>query len=186
MNSQPLVKKLFDTMGRKLTRKSSRHIEEVCRERGLPINAWLRWWLETRPTFSTYDNIICSAETDGEFDQWLAGERTYAVSRISSQLEELKLNLKDSVLPPEEALRRPIRGVGPLVQFTIGRYLGNPPDVEWLHEAASDELSAKPWLANVLAKYREFLPEFDYLTLTETGNDTWQQGKRRTTWWRQS
>ena len=186
MENAPLVKKLFDTMGRRLSRTASRHIEDVCRGRGLPLNTWLRWWLETRPTSSTYDNIICSPNTDGEFDQWLAGERMYAPGRVTSQLEELKLFLKDAVLPPQEALRRPIRGVGPLVHFTIGRYLGNPPDVEWLREGAVDELSAKPWLAGVLAKYREFLPEPQYLTLTETGNDTWQQGKRRTTWWRRS
>ena len=184
----PLVKRLFDSMDRKLSRKASRHIEDVCRERSLPVNTWYRWWLETRPTSSTYDNIVTSPKTDADFDEWLAGERMYSVTRISGQLETLKLTLKDSVVPRGEALRRTIHGVSPLVQFVSGRYLGHPPDVEWLREAAVDELSAKPWLGDVLAKFKEFLPEPEYIEVatreTETGSDKWRQGTKRTTWWR--
>jgi hypothetical protein len=187
MSNQPLVRKLFDAMGRKLSRKASRHIEDVCRERNLPVNTWFRWWLEERPVTDTYDNIVLSQKTDGDFDQWLAGERMYAPARVSAQLEELKLHLKDAVLPPGEALRRPIRGVGPLVHFTIGKYLEHSPDVEWIRDEAVDELSAKPWLSGVLARYREFLPEPEYINIEDTGSeDQWRQGKRRTTWWRQS
>lgn len=182
MNDGPLVSKLFFDMGRRLSRKARRHIEEVCERQDVPLNTWYRWWLETRPTYATYDNIVCSGISDGTFDRWLKGEREYAVRRMAAQLDSLSLHLKDAVLSPDEELSRPIRGVGPLVQFTIGRYLDHPQAVEWLREAATDEVSAKPWLAGVLSKYTDFLPEPAFISNSETKNGDFiqcHQGMKR-------
>ena len=126
---------------------------------GLPVATWFHWWLECRPASATYDNIVMSPKTDAAFGDWLKGEQMYAAKRVSLQAENLRMKLKDTVLTPGEELKRPIRGVGPLVQFTLGRYLDCPQDVEWLRQAAVDELTAKPWLRGVLSKYGEYLPE---------------------------
>lgn len=183
MSNEALVARLFLDMGRRMSRRARNHVNELCGAMGLPTNTWYRWWLETRPTGDCYDNIVTSPKTDSEFSAWVEGERMYALKRVEAQAEEFKIALRDSVLPPNETLRRPIRGVGPLVQFTLGRYLGCPPDVAWLEEAAVDELSAKPWLAGVLRKYSGFLPEPVIVSeQLNTGYGRCQQETKRTTW----
>lgn len=157
--SVEFVRELFDDLGRRLSRRASKHIEAVCSSLGLPVATWFRWWLECRPASATYDNIVMSPKTDSAFGEWLKGERMYAPKRVALQMDALKMKLKDAVLTPGEELKRPIRGVGPLVQFTLGRYLDCPLDVEWLRRPAADELAAKPWLEDALSRYREFLPE---------------------------
>ena len=184
MSSEPLVARLFQDMGRRMSRKARNHVNDLCEGMNLPPNTWYRWWLETRPTGDCYDNIVTSPKTDAEFSSWVEGERMYAARRVAAQAEALKIALRDGFLNPDEELRRPIRGVGPLVHFTLGRYLGCPPDVAWLEERAVDELSAKPWLAAVLMKYSEFLPEPVIVSehLNTTGIGRCQQETKRTTW----
>ena len=54
-------------------------------------------------------------------------------------------------------------------------------------DAVATWLAAVARLSGVLARYREFLPEPEYINIEDTGSeDQWRQGKRRTTWWRQS
>lgn len=177
--SDVLVGRLFFEMGRRMSVTARRHVSDLCLSMELPPNTWYRWWLETRMSSSPWDNVVLSPKTDAAFAEWVRGERMYSVKRVKSQIDELKITLSDSILTPGETLRREIRGVGPLVHFTLGRYLDCPQDVEWLRESAADELSAKPWLASVLEKYKEFLPTVE--TMENTRNRRCQRETKRTT-----
>lgn len=144
--------------GVRFSRKAVAHIEKLCGDERLKPRTWFRWWLETRASVG-YDNIVMSPKTDAAFREWLSGEKRYALERAERQVEAFRRSLKDSAVPVETALGRRIRGVGPLVHFTLGRYLDCPQSVEWLRDAAVEQAADKPWEAGVLEKYKQYLPE---------------------------
>lgn len=142
-----------------LTKESLTHIDELCKSRGLERLSYFRWWLETNCRAPMYRNVIMSPKTDRAFLTWVDGQRAEAAFVVKMQLEELKVTIGTSYVSPEKLFSRSIRGVDPLVHFTLGGYLGYPESVKWIEAEALDELVSKPWIAEQLVKFKDNLPE---------------------------
>ena len=135
------------------------HIRELTSREGLTPATWFRWWIEYHGPIKPYRNVACSPKTDASFLEWVAGEKSVAKNLAEIEISNFKQYLEDAVVSSEIALSRPIPGVKPLVQYTLGRYLYCPQAVEWLEDAARDEILCKPWMREVLRKFKEYLPE---------------------------
>jgi len=150
-----LAGKLLGDAARPLTPESLSHIKQLCDSRGVGNESYARWWLETNGRARMFRNIVMSTKTDSSFLEWVDSQRLMSPVMIKLQLDELQVAVKTSYLPPEKLFSRRVRGVSPLVQYTMARYLGYPNSVEWLQQEASEEASAKPWLAEQLTKFKE-------------------------------
>lgn len=153
--SDTITGKLLGDAARKLTPESFTHVERLCASRGLVPVSYLRWWLEANGKAPMYRNIVMSPKTDSRFLEWVDSQRTMAATDVKLQIDELGVRVKTSFVSPEKLFSRGIRGISPLVHFTMARYLGYPRSVEWLLEEAVEEARAKPWIAEQLVKFNK-------------------------------
>ena len=135
------------------------HIRELTKKERLTPSTWYRWWMESHGSVKPYRNVACSPKTDQKFLEWVAGEKAVAKNLTEIEISNFKQYMEDAVVSSETVLSRPIPGVRPLVQYTLGRYLNCPQAVEWLKESAVDELLCKPWMKDILRKFKDYLPE---------------------------